>query len=208
MSSQNFEKIMDRIAQSTGINTQIELACILNLNRSAISRAKKRGMVPERWISKLCDIFDLEPNWLKEGRSNLEDLVEVPLVEAKLDAGGGSYIVDSNIKGHIGFCRDYLSKKGNPGQMVIMEVIGDSMEPVICESDAVLIDQSQLDIYSGGIYALGIFEAIMVKRLEKHPNKLLVLSENSNYTPIALQGDELDAVRIIGRVVGMWRDFR
>ena len=208
MSTPDFEKIMGRIAQATGINSQIELASILNLNRSAISRAKKRGKMPERWISRLCDIFDLDPKWLKKGQNSLEDLVEVPLAKAKLDAGGGSYIVDSNVRGHVGFGREYLSKKGNPGSMVLMEVIGDSMEPVICEGDSVLIDQSQLDIYSGAIYALGLLETIMVKRLEKHPDKLLLLSENSNYTMIALQGDELDALRIIGRVVGMWRDFR
>jgi phage repressor protein C with HTH and peptisase S24 domain len=89
-----------------------------------------------------------------------------------------------------------------------MEVIGDSMEPLIREGDSVLIDQSRREVHSGGIYALGIAETIMVKRLERQPSKLVLLSANPGYAPIVLQGDEIDTVRVIGTVVGMWRDFR
>jgi transcriptional regulator with XRE-family HTH domain len=58
MSSQQFEAFMGRVARGTGIQSQSELAVALDVNRSAVSRAKSRDRVPEQWISRLCALFD------------------------------------------------------------------------------------------------------------------------------------------------------
>jgi phage repressor protein C with HTH and peptisase S24 domain len=207
MTSQQFGQFMRRLTQATPLRSQSELAAALGLNRSAVSRAKSRDMVPERWIVRLSELFDLDPDWLREGQTSLDRLVDIPIVTARLGAGGGSHIVDAEVRGHVGFRSEWLHKKGRPRDMVLMQVIGDSMEPDIHEGDFVLIDQSQQEIHAGGIYALGLEDTIMVKRLDKHPGELVVLSVNPNYSPLVLQGDELETVRIIGRVIGMWRDF-
>ncbi len=207
MPANHFGRFIRRLTQATPIQSQTELANALGLNRSAITRAKSRDMVPERWIARLSELFDLDPDWLREGQTSLNRFVEIPIVTARLGAGGGSHIVDADVRGHVGFRSEWLHKKGRPRDMVLMQVIGDSMEPDIHEGDFVLIDQSQQEIYAGGIYALGLEDTIMVKRLDKHPGELVVLSANPNYVPIVLQGDELETVRIIGRVIGMWRNF-
>ena len=208
MTSNQFTSFMRRVAQAAGIQSQSELAGALDLNRSAVSRAKSRDMVPERWIARLCQMFDLDPDWLREGRTSLDRFVEIPIVTARLGAGGGSHIVGADVRGHVAFRSDWLHHKGRPRDMVLMQVIGDSMEPAIREGDFVLIDQSQQEIHTGGMYALGLEETIMVKRLDRHPGELVILSANPRYSPIVLQGDELETVRIIGRVIGMWRDIR
>ena len=207
MSLTDFDRFMQRIEQAAGVSSQTELANLLNLNRSAISRAKKRGSVPRAWVSRLCGMFDLDPVWLRHGVGKEEHFCPVPLVRAKLDAGGGSYVVDSRLEEEIAFRQPWLRQRGNPGEMVLMEVSGDSMEPLIKEGDLVLVDQSQKDLYAGGIYAVGVQETIMVKRVERHPRRLILVSANPEYSPIHLQGDEIETLRIIGRVVGMWRDF-
>jgi phage repressor protein C with HTH and peptisase S24 domain len=207
MPSQQFEAFMGRVAQGTGIQSQSELAVALDVNRSAVSRAKSRDRVPEQWISRLCALFDLEPDWLRDGQSSLDRFVEVPVVVARLGAGGGSHVVDADVRGHMAFRSAWLHQKGQPRDMVLMQVIGDSMEPSIREGDYVLIDQSKKEIYPGGIYALGLEDTIMVKQLDRRPDELVILSANSKYSPIILRGDELETVRIIGRVVGVWRDL-
>jgi phage repressor protein C with HTH and peptisase S24 domain len=207
MPSQQFEAFMGRVAQGTGIQSQSELAVALDVNRSAVSRAKSRDRVPEQWISRLCALFDLEPDWLRDGQSSLDRFVEVPVVVARLGAGGGSHVVDVDVRGHMAFRSAWLHQKGQPRDMVLMQVIGDSMEPSIREGDYVLIDQSKKEIYPGGIYALGLEDTIMVKQLDRRPDELVILSANSKYSPIILRGDELETVRIIGRVVGVWRDL-
>ena len=64
------------------------------------------------------------------------------------------------------------------------------------------------EILAGAIYAVGIDDTVMVKRVEKHPNKLVLLSDNKDYTPIYLQGEEIDTARIIGKVIWVCRELR
>ena len=92
--------------------------------------------------------------------------------------------------------------------MVLMDIFGNSMEPELKDGDTVLIDESQKDILAGAVYAVGIDDTIMVKRLEKHPNKLVLHSDNKDYSPIYLQGDEINSVRIIGKIIWICREFR
>ena len=92
--------------------------------------------------------------------------------------------------------------------MVLMEVFGNSMEPEIKEGDVVLIDQSRRDILAGGIYAVGVEDTVMVKRVEKMPGALVLRSDNTDYAPITLSGGELDTVRVIGKILWVSREYR
>jgi phage repressor protein C with HTH and peptisase S24 domain len=55
---------------------------------------------------------------------------------------------------------------------------------------------------------VGVDDTIMVKRLEKHPNKLVLLSDNRDYAPIYLQGNDINSVRMIGKVIWICRELR
>ena len=92
--------------------------------------------------------------------------------------------------------------------MVLMDVFGNSMAPEIKDGDTVLIDQSQKAIIAGAIYALGIEDTIMVKRVERHPRKLVLLSDNKEYAPLYLADEEIGGIRIIGKVLWICRELR
>jgi phage repressor protein C with HTH and peptisase S24 domain len=57
------------------------------------------------------------------------------------------------------------------------------------------------DILTGSIYAVGIDDAIMVKRIEQHPGKIVLRSDNKDYEPVYLNRKEVDRFRIIGKVM-------
>ena len=133
---------------------------------------------------------------------------QVPKVRARLCAGGGSFETDGQVEGYYSFRSEWLHGRGNPANMVLMEVIGNSMEPEIKEGDMVLIDQSRSDVLSGGIYAVGVEDTVMVKRVERLPGTLVLRSDNMDYSPIHLSGDELDNVRVIGQVLWSSREYR
>ena len=97
---------------------------------------------------------------------------------ARLSAGTGSFDCSEQVTEYLSFPRAWLSRKGAAASMVAMEVFGQSMEPLIREGDTVLIDQSQDRIMAGAIYAVGVEDTILVKRLEKHPDALVLNSEN------------------------------
>ena len=217
MSAARFESFLQRVFQATGVTSQTELASVLKINRSAITQARKKNSIPDKWILQLYKTFGLNPDWVETGsgrtfikKSASDDSIfkNIPKVKARLSAGGGSFEVGSEVEGYYAFRKDWLTTKGNRNKMVLMDIYGNSMEPEMKDGDTILIDESQKDILAGAIYAVGIDDTIMVKRVEKHPNKLVLLSDNKDYSPIYLQGNEINSVRIIGKVIWISRELR
>ncbi|NDV18932.1 transcriptional regulator [Pseudodesulfovibrio sp. JC047] len=219
--SHGFEAFFGRLCSETDVKNQSQLARELGVGRAAVSLAKKKENVPARWILDLSARFGLNPLWLEMGRglprpeaaiaAAEEDGVlyeEVPKVRARLCAGGGSFETDGMVEGYYSFRADWLKSRGNPANMVLMEVVGNSMEPEIKEGDMVLIDQARSDVLSGGIYAVGVEDTVMVKRVERLPGTLVLRSDNVDYSPIHLSGDELNNVRVIGQVLWASREYR
>lgn len=216
MGAIGFDQFFKRVVKATGLKSQLELAKILGVHRSAITQAKKRNVVPEMWILKLGKIFDLEPDWLKTGkgikssnfrRKKVKEFKEIFKVKARLCAGSGSFETDEGIEEYLLFPSEWLARKGSADKMVLMEIFGNSMEPEIKDGDTILVDQSQQEILAGAVYAVGIEDTIMVKRIEKRPKSLVLLSENPSYPPIFFKEKEMNSVRIIGRVIWISREF-
>jgi phage repressor protein C with HTH and peptisase S24 domain len=213
----NFDAIIERVFEVTGIESQTELARVLQINRSAVTQARKKGSVPDRWLLQLYRKFGLNPEWLESGdgraflrKSRNESVVEfkqIPKVMARLCTGDGSFESDADIQCYYAFQKDWLRQKGNLDSMVLFDIFGNSMEPEIRNGDTVLIDQSQKAILAGAMYAVGIEDTIMVKRIEKRPNKLVLLSNHKDYLPVMLTREEANAVRIIGKVVWICREI-
>lgn len=212
-----FNTFFDRASSTLGITSLSELAALLHVNRSSITQARKKDSVPANWLLELFRTHGLNPDWLeggtgpqwlKHGIGFGSDLFPVPKVQARLCAGAGSFEVGDEMEDAHSFQTAWLQKKGIKEQMVMMDVFGNSMSPEIKDGDTVLIDQSQTDIFAGMVYAVGVEDTIMVKRIEKHPRKLVLLSDNKEYEPIFLSDDEMDRVRMIGKVLWICRELR
>ena len=90
--------------------------------------------------------------------------------------------------------------------MSLIKVSGDSMEPTLLPDDLVLVDHSRATItLQGGIYAIAIGNAIMIKRIQVlfPQNKLRILSDNPHYEPIEADPDQ---VKINGKVIWFGRE--
>lgn len=217
MKKSKFENFFNKISEALGIRNQNELSTILGVNSSNITQARKRDRVPANWILQLYRKHGINPNWLEKDigpvfiqifNNSNNEFTPIPKVRARLCAGGGSFEVGSEVEGYYSFRNDWLSRKGNANKMVIMDVFGNSMEPMLIEGDVVLVDESQKDILAGSIYAVGIDDTIMVKRLEKRPQKLVLLSDNLKNETIYMEGEDINRVQIIGKVLWVGREFR
>ena len=217
MKSSDFDIFMKRVFETTGIGSQAELAEVLDINRSAISQARRKDTIPSKWLLQLFRTYGLNPDWAEtgEGQPFLNqpprdsiDFVQIPKVNARLCAGDGSFEVGSNIQGFFSFQKNWLRGKGSAKTMVLMDIFGNSMTPEMKDGDTVLIDQSQINILSGAIYAVGVEDTIMVKRVEKHPNALVLLSDNKDYAPIYLKDQEAANIRMIGKVIWICRELK
>lgn len=218
MAENKVDVLINRIMNATGISSQSELARELGINRSGITHARNKNHIPDNWIIKLFRRFKVNPEWVETGNGPVfydqkqnEDCSgfrRIPKVAARLSAGTGSFECDQNISQFLSFSSSWLSRKGSAAAMVAMEVFGRSMEPLIREGDTVLIDQSQTRIMAGAIYAVGVDDTILVKRLEKHPDALVLCSDNKDFSPIHLDSHALEKVRILGRVIWSCREYR
>ena len=217
MKPSSFEVFLKRVFETTGINSQAELAEALDINRSAISQARRKDTIPSKWLLQLFRTYGLNPDWAETGNGqpfsslpgrNSVDFVQIPKVNARLCAGDGSFEVGNNIQGFFSFQKAWLRGKGSAATMVLMDIFGNSMAPEMKDGDTVLIDQSQVNILSGAIYAVGVEDTIMVKRVEKHPNALVLLSDNKDYAPIYLKDQEATGIRMIGKVIWICRELK
>lgn len=175
------------------------------------------GTAPDKWILELYRKYGVNPDWIETGRGKMfiaergksavvPKYKSVPHVKARLCAGDGSFEINETISDYWMFRADWLGRKGSASHMVLVDVYGNSMEPELKHNDTVMVDTSQKEILAGSIYAVGIDDTIMVKRIEKHPGKLVLRSENKDYEPVYLSPKEMDSFRMIGKVVWISRD--
>jgi hypothetical protein len=92
-----------------------------------------------------------------------------------------------------------------PNQVLILPVIGHSMEPILKSNDRVMVDVSQNMWLGDAVYIIddgdGVFQAKTVKKvLSSHPPRYRIVSEATpDEEPVIRKFDEF---RIVGRVVG------
>lgn len=210
-------EILDALLKSLGFVKDVQLAEYIGVSAQAVSQARRKNKVPDGWLIRAAmrEGFSLDALLFGgaalhgAGVSQQEDGFElefctVPLVAARLSAGGGSLETDGHVLQHMAFRRDWIARKGNPAHMVLMRVHGDSMEPCIQQGDLVLVDQDKKSIIPHTLYAVGVDDGIYIKEVETVPGRKLVLrSYNPRYSPLEvdMRGDLADSIRVIGKVL-------
>ena len=135
-----------------------------------------------------------------------QEYTQVPLVRAQASAGGGFALEDYDDEAitYVAFRRNWLALQGNPKNFKLLEVKGDSMEPVISDSDLVLLDFSRTAIRPGKIFAVAFDGFIYLKRLFAEPGRLILRSENKVHADVVVDledSHQADRVTIIGQAI-------
>lgn len=200
-----------------GLSKQ-ELAAQVGVSLTTIQQYENRQLPKGEYAVRLADALRCTLDWLLAGKGDADGdvldtpearLVMVPMVEARLSAGTGSFETSGEVLRHYAFRWDFLHRKGNPARMALLRVSGDSMQPRILHNDVVLIDQAQREPVPGRIYAVGVEDMVYLKIVNAVPGKLILTSVNPAYAPIEAEtGEQLaDLVRIIGRAVWVGREL-
>lgn len=152
----------------------------------------------------------LQGSPLPDGAETDRPVVLVAKVKARLCAGDGRLEVSNESPAGHAFRADWLCRKGSPAQMALMDMVGDSMAPDIRDGDLVLIDQGKTDVIPGAIYAVGVDDAVCIRRLDVLPGRLVLSSANPAYAPIEVRREsrEMASIRVIGRVLWWCHETR
>ncbi|SMF82839.1 Phage repressor protein C, contains Cro/C1-type HTH and peptisase s24 domains [Tistlia consotensis] len=132
-----------------------------------------------------------------------DQFVGIPRYDVQLSAGGGGFAQRAELLDEIPFTPKFLRRKlgrGTTRDLVMVEVAGDSMEPTLSDGDLVMIDTSSRTV-NDGLFALVWEDALLVKRLRRAVDGLLIISDNSDlYEPMLLPRSRGDEVQVVGRV--------
>lgn len=208
--------IGERIKEIRGSTSVSEFCSLFNIHRNTLPRYEAGGTTPDgEFLSSLCERYNIDANWLLLGigpkfrgdQASSEKAQDpayfdyIPMVEAKLSAGGGAFVESEAVQNYYAFRKDWLRRVSDSARtLVLMRVIGDSMSPTIQERDTVMVDTARREVSEGKIYAIRYDHTIMIKRLVFRPgDKILVISDNKpEYDPYEVSTKDL---HIIGQVI-------
>lgn len=219
-------EIIDTIKSLKNVVNDAEVANLLGIKPKTLATAKTRNSIPYKELIAFCSKEGLPLNQLLTGEELIgrykekplpitmmvrektvayESLIYVPVVSGKISAGGG-LVPENNIEFRLAFKEDWIRRHGDPRNMSLIRVSGDSMEPTLYSGDIVLVDHNRNYIDpQGGIYAIVINNIIMIKRLQLYLTKRLrIISDNKKYEPLEAEPEQ---IIINGKVIWFGREI-
>lgn len=127
------------------------------------------------------------------------DFVFMPRNRIRFSSGREGVLRSDQVVDSIAFRAAWVKQRLNTESrnLILIEVVGDSMAPTVEDSDLILADLSEPRFRQDGIYLLRHDDGLMVKRIQRRPDgKLLVRSDNPKYQVMVVSN-----VKIIGRVI-------
>ena len=127
------------------------------------------------------------------------DFVFMPRNRIRFSSGRDGILRSDQVVDSIAFRAAWVKRRLNTESrnLILIEVVGDSMAPTVEDSDLILADLAEPRFRQDGIYLLRHDSGLMVKRIQRRPDgKLLVRSDNPKYEAMVVSN-----VKIIGRVI-------
>lgn len=139
--------------------------------------------------------------------------VYLPLYDVRASAGGGRFVDSERVIDSLAFKEDWIRHelRARPGDLKLIYVEGDSMEPDLRAGDIVLLDHTDTRAGREGVYVIRMDGALLVKQLQRLPGGVVkVISRNQAYEPFTVTVadiEEPNGFAVIGRVVWACRRF-
>jgi phage repressor protein C with HTH and peptisase S24 domain len=219
----HFEMAWKRVKEVTGWTAYKALAEFVDSSTASIAGVKKRGKFNLEWAHKIAQSFGSYTDYIMDGAgpkrretgsegyksadttaTPAEGYVYVPRYEVAASAGGGAVIHSEQIVDHLSFKAEWVHNTlGVPvNDLALINVLGDSMEPVLSDGDLILIDMGTRRVKDNAIYVLQLNGSLLVKRIQrKLDGSVMVKSDNVIYEPEMVTTEMLNSLNVIGRVV-------
>ena len=212
-----------RVRELRGKRTIDELANVLGIHRNTLYRIEKGESEPVvSAIWRMAQVFGVSAAYLIgedggdascETRPLKAKVVErgsyiyVPHFDAKGDATI-SLTWDGCVTAMLPFTREFIRKRLGiaHNRLALVNVPDRSMEPLLREGDTVLLETSD-DVWlnadlalADGIYALDMSGALMIRRIQRLPGKVLsVRSESQDWLPFDINANSSGGINVLGR---------
>jgi len=156
---------------------------MLGKNPAYIQQFKRRGSprkLDEQDRRRLAEFYGVDEQLLGgPGRryqsgnpsTSTGPLVPIRKLQVGASAGAGTHAEDDFAE-TIGFGPQWLKRLGaDPGQLSLVQVDGDSMDPTLCDGDDIMVDHGAARRHlRDGIYVLRMDDVLLVKRVAIAPS--------------------------------------
>ena len=179
----------------------------LGVSESYLSNMMAGNRKPSRGVLRaLSAVYGVDLNdFILEGASS--DTVRLELFRQEAAAGGGVEVDDYAERLNISVPRSIIAPHP-PRYVKAVFVHGDSMiDEKICDGDIVLFNTSETSGES--IFVLSVGSSLLVKRLsfDALRGSLSLISANPAYPVRVIDGADLEAVKVEGRVIACLHRF-
>lgn len=133
-----------------------------------------------------------------------DDFVQIPMVKLRLQAGVTGFQTEPDRRGGgtLGMRKNWMERHGyTPGNLIAIQVKGESMEPSLYEDDIVVINVADQRLVDGNVYAFNYEGEAVVKRLSRDAGEWWLTSDNVDQRKYGRKICRGDACIVIGRVV-------
>jgi hypothetical protein len=185
-----------------------DIAIALGISVQSLTNYKARSALPTDEIGIFCAKRRISYNWLvfNQLTSSLEDktMRYVGIKYAKkVDAsnGGGASFVDNEDYEIVKFpwyMLEELKQTSKLENIHIINITGDSNEPVFSEKDRVFVDSSKTEINNKDFFVVKTPYGIYIKKIKVEDNQITLVSENPIYFDEQIDYD----IEVIGTIVG------
>ena len=198
----NNENIFKELRKRKGL-TQIDLAQILHVNQTTISKWEKGKTIPDiLTLNELSNFFNVSIDYLLGNNPSLPKGIKIPVLGI-IPAGVPIEAIE-NVLDYEEISPDMV--RGGK-EFFALKIKGDSMSPKYLEGDVVIFQK--LDCAETNddcaVYVNG-YDATF-KRIRKTEQGLTLQPINSNYDPLFFNPEQVEnlPVRIIGKAVEIRR---
>ena len=190
--------------------TYEEIAPILGLNSGSALRnwAYRKRQLADFEIEKIDEAFGI--NSLKTKQNEPEETVSVDYYPEVFGSCGSGAFVVSDQKELLQVPKRLFSDFSPVKKYSVVKAKGESMRPTLQPDDKLIIEHwNGEQIIDNEIYIFCYKDEIFVKRLIKNVDEIIILSDNDEaiYRPRFIEKEEINNILIIGRIVGLMREF-
>lgn len=190
--------------------TMKETAARLGVTQSRYSNWEQEIRSPKyEQVEALADLFNVNPSWIVGWTEHAGTTPESDYITADrktINIGGEGVTLDQVVS-TTAFSPEYISQRGlDPKNVIQLKIQDDSMEPIICAGDEILINRSQKHVERPDLFALVVNDRVWVRRIRPEIDGSFTLTcENKDLYPDQSLST-LDKLNILGRVCRIARD--
>lgn len=190
--------------------TQADLCKALNLDKSSVSlRIKNDSFLKESHIKKIEEYYEIKlDNEALSFNGDNKNFFEAKFYTDVIGSCGLGVFEQSQTYEKLKLPKHILNNYNSLKEYSVITAKGNSMAGSIEDGDKLLIESYENEqIVDNQIYIFCYKQEFFIKRLYKNVNQIIIKSDNNDFPTRYIENEDINNIKIIGKVVALVRNY-